>query len=43
MLMLAVWLIIQGASAIVNISFPQMGTLMAVLALVSGVFLLMGR
>jgi len=43
MLLLALWLIIQGVSAIANISFSQMGTLLAVLAVASGVFLLLGR
>jgi len=43
MLLLAAWLIIQGLTVVFSISFPQIGTLLAVLAIISGVFLLMGR
>ena len=43
MLLLAVWLIIQGVSAFVDISFAQLGAVLAVLAIASGVLLLLER
>lgn len=43
MLLLAVWLIIQGALFFVDISFAQKGAVMAVLAIAAGVLLLIGR
>lgn len=43
MLLLAIWLIIQGATAFIDISFAQMGPVLAALAIASGVLLLMGR
>lgn len=43
MLLLAIWLIVQGVLAFVDISFAQMGSLLAALAIASGVLLLLGR
>jgi hypothetical protein len=41
MLLLGVWLILQGLSAF--ISFGALGVLMAILAIAAGVFILLGR
>ena len=43
MTVLAIWLIIQGAIFFVDISFAQMGAVMAILAIAAGVLLLIGR
>jgi len=41
MLLLAIWLILTGLSALV--AFPLPGVVMAVLALIAGVLILVGR
>ena len=43
MLLLAIWLILGGLIPLLNISFSGLGTLMAVLAIAAGVFILIGR
>ncbi|MGE3243899.1 MAG: hypothetical protein AB7G28_23205 [Pirellulales bacterium] len=43
MLLLAAWLILQGATPLLNLNFAAMGTVSSVLALVAGVFLLVGK
>jgi hypothetical protein len=42
-LLLAVWLIVQGVTAFVDIAFPQLGAVLAILAIAAGVLLLLGR
>jgi len=43
MLLLALWLIVTGLIPLLHLSFRGMGTAMAVLALVSGVLIALGR
>jgi len=43
MVLLAVWLILTGVIPLVNLSFAGLGTVMAGLAIASGVFLIIGR
>jgi hypothetical protein len=43
MILLAIWLIAQGAIALLNLNFSNMGLIMGLLALVAGILLLIGR
>ena len=43
MLLLAIWLIIGGLLPFLNLGFPGMGTIMAILAVAAGVLILIGR
>ncbi len=43
MLLLAIWLILNGITAFVEIPFAQMGAILAALAIASGVLILLGR
>lgn len=43
MLLLSIWLILHGLTALVGFSFTGLGTVMAILALVAGILLLVGR
>ena len=43
MLLLAVWLILTGLIPLLNFSFTGLGTVMAVLAIASGVLIVVGR
>jgi len=43
MLLLAIWLILTGLIPLLNLSFQGIGTIMAILAIASGVLLLIGR
>jgi hypothetical protein len=43
MLLLGVWLLLSGLIPLLNLTFSGLGTLMAVLAILAGVFILMGR
>ena len=43
MLLLAIWLIATGLLALVSISIPGIGLVLALLALAAGVLLLLGR
>ncbi len=42
-LLLAVWLILTGLIPLINLSFNYLGTGMAVLAIVAGVLIAIGR
>lgn len=43
MLLLSIWLIATGAIPLFNLSFSGLGTVMAVLAIGAGAFIVMGR
>jgi len=43
MLLLGIWLILGGLIPLLNLSFSGLGTLMAVLALAAGVFIIVGK
>ncbi len=43
MLLLAVWLILWGLSGLLPLGIPFFGTLLALLAIVTGVLLFVGR
>ncbi len=43
MLLLAIWLILSGVIPLLSLSFAGLGTIMAILAIVAGVFILLGR
>ncbi|MCA9411273.1 MAG: hypothetical protein KC944_08680 [Candidatus Omnitrophica bacterium] len=43
MLVLAVWLILQGIVPLLNIRFNGLGMLEAVLAIVAGILILLGK
>jgi hypothetical protein len=43
MLLLAVWLILTGLIPLLNLSFNGLGTVMAGLAIASGVLIVVGR
>lgn len=42
-LLLAIWLVLHGLSALIGFTFTGLGTLMALLALIAGILLLIGR
>ena len=43
LLLLAVWLILYGLLAVFNVSFPQQGIVMGILALAAGILILIKR
>jgi len=43
MLLLGIWLIVTGLIPLLSLSFSGLGTLMAVLALGAGVFIIVGK
>jgi hypothetical protein len=43
MLLLGVWLVLHGLIELVNFNFNGLGTVMAVIAVVAGVLLILGR
>ncbi len=43
MLLLGIWLIITGLVPLLNLGFSGLGTLMAILAIAAGGFILVGR
>jgi hypothetical protein len=43
MLLLSIWLILRGVISLFALSFPAMGTIMAILAIAAGILLLLGR
>ncbi|MGH7522030.1 MAG: hypothetical protein ACREMI_12220 [Gemmatimonadales bacterium] len=43
MLLLGIWLLIQGLEALVGLSFRGLGTIEAVLALVAGILIVVER
>ena len=43
MLLLAVWLILTGLIPLLKFTFSGLGTVMAILAIAAGVFIILGR
>jgi hypothetical protein len=43
LLLLSVWLILTGLIPVLNFSFSGLGTVMAILAIASGILILVGR
>jgi hypothetical protein len=43
MLLLAIWLILTGLIPLLNFSFSGLGTVMAILAIAAGIFIIVGR
>lgn len=43
MLLLGIWLIVTGLLQVVSLSIPSIGLIMAVLAIVAGALIVMGR
>lgn len=43
MLLLGIWLILSGLIPLLNLSFSGLGTLMAILAIAAGAFIVLGR
>ncbi|HEX2254942.1 MAG TPA: hypothetical protein VHQ65_16880 [Thermoanaerobaculia bacterium] len=43
MVLLGVWLVLEGILTLTGIAFPLQGTVMGALALVAGILLLLGR
>jgi hypothetical protein len=43
MLLLGIWLILGGLVPLLNLSFSGLGTLMAILAIAAGAFIVLGR
>ena len=43
MILLGIWLILEGILTLTGVSFPLQGTVMGALALVAGIVLLLGR
>ncbi len=43
MLLLAVWLILTGLLPLLNLGFAGLGTVMAILAIAAGIFIIVGR
>jgi hypothetical protein len=43
MLLLGIWLILSGLIPLLNIYFSGLGTLMAILAIAAGAFILLGH
>ena len=43
MLLLAVWLILTGLIPLLQFSFSGLGSVMAILAIAAGVFIILGR
>ncbi len=43
LLLLGIWLIIHGLTQLVNFSFSGLGTVMAILAIVAGALMIVGR
>lgn len=43
LLLLGIWLILTGVIPLVNLSFNYLGIAMAILAIVAGVLIVMGR
>jgi hypothetical protein len=43
MALLAIWLILTGLLPFLNVRIPQSGSILAVLAIVAGVMILIGR
>lgn len=43
MLLLGIWLVVQGAVPLLSLSFAGLGVIMAILAIAAGAFILLGR
>jgi hypothetical protein len=43
MLLLAIWLILTGLIGLFSLSFDGLGTIMGLLAIAAGIFILLGR
>ena len=43
MLLLGIWLIVTGLLQVVSIHIPAIGTILALLAIASGILILLGR
>ncbi len=43
MLLLSIWLIVSGLIQVVSIPIPSIGIILALLAITSGIFILIGR
>lgn len=43
MLLLGIWLVVHGAQQVVSFSFSGLSTVMAILAIVAGVLIILGR
>jgi hypothetical protein len=43
MLLLGIWLIVTGLTPLLHLSFSGLGTVMAVLAIVAGALIVLGR
>jgi hypothetical protein len=43
MLLLAIWLILTGLTALFSLSFNGLGIIMGLLAIAAGIFILLGR
>jgi hypothetical protein len=43
MLLLAIWLILNGLIALLGLSFQGIGVIMGLLAIAAGIFILLGR
>ena len=43
LLLLGIWLVVHGLTQLINFSFSGLGTVMAVLALVAGALIIVGR
>jgi len=43
MLLLGVWLIVHGLEPLINLSFSGLHTIMAILAIVAGALIIVGR
>jgi hypothetical protein len=43
LLLLGIWLVVHGLMQVVNFSFSGLGTVMAILAIVAGALIIVGR
>jgi hypothetical protein len=43
MLLLSIWLILEGLIALLSLSFSGLSVIMALLAIAAGIFILLGR
>ncbi len=43
MLLLGIWLVVMGLRHLVNLSFSGLDTIMAIVAIVAGAFIILGR
>lgn len=43
MLLLGIWLILTGILPFLKITFPSLGVILAAIAVLAGIFILMGR